>query len=277
MSGHTTHKIDETLKGWRTPFTEKESSWKAIQNKTADQAPETAKVIPMRAFLKVAAALILVLGLSWFMYPSADLIIAATETGQTKELTLPDGSVITLNAMSSVSYDAVEFLDSRELDLNGEAFFKVMKGSSFTVHSAQGDVTVLGTSFNVYSRESSFHVKCETGKVQVLRGDSKVILTPGLEVRSEGKELSEVIENTAETSWMNGRFLFVERPTTEVFDELERQFGITINTQVKEAGLFTGEFDRTDLESALEVVCNTMGLTYVLDTEGMTVLVRTNK
>jgi ferric-dicitrate binding protein FerR (iron transport regulator) len=276
LSERNNHKVDDTLKGWKTPFDDKEASWKAINHKLEAQKSDSGRLVPMYSFLKVAAAVVLVLGLTWFMMPSAPDFQANTQAGEHTELTLPDGSTVILNAMSSLSYDMDDFADERELNLEGEAFFKVMKGSSFTVHSSQGDVTVLGTSFNVNSRNEFFHVTCETGKVKVDRGGANVILTPGKEVRSAGKTLTDILESSYKTSWMDGRFLFVERPTSEVFEELERQFGIEINSTLKDAGLFTGEFERTDLESALEVVCNTMGLTYELDPVGMIVLVRTN-
>lgn len=276
MSERINHKVDDTLKGWKTPFNDKEASWKSINQKLDAQKSDSGRLVSMYSFLKVAAAVVLGLGLTWFMMPGTPDFQAATKAGEQTELTLPDGSTVILNAMSRLSYDADDFAADRELNLDGEAFFKVIKGSSFSVHSSQGDVTVLGTSFNVNSRNEFFHVTCETGKVKVDRGGANVVLTPGKEVRSAGKKLTGIIESSYKTSWMDGRFLFAERPTSEVFEELERQFGIEIDNKVEAAGLFTGEFERTDLESALEVVCNTMGLTYELDLVGMTVLVRTN-
>jgi len=276
VSDKINHRVDETLKNWKSPFQEKESSWYAIESKMDKHLAPAAKVIPLRTFLKIAAAITLVLGLAWFMQPTEQMILAETTAGQHIEHTLPDGSVVTVNAMSSISYDADAFMENRSLELKGEAFFQVQKGSSFTVHSAQGDVTVLGTSFNMNSRDDVFHVLCTTGKVYVERGSASVILTPGLEVRAAGNELGEVKEISVEPKWREGRFLFTERPVYEVFEELERQFGIAIDQGSPEDGLFTGEFDRTDLESALEVVCNTMGFAYELDSERMKVTVRTN-
>ena len=75
---------------------------------------------------------------------------------QHKIIELPDGSKMTLNAQSNATYKPYLWMINRQVKLNGEAFFEVQKGENFEVLSGLGSTEVLGTSFNIYSRENSY-------------------------------------------------------------------------------------------------------------------------
>jgi len=116
-------------------------------------------------WLGAAAAVLLLITAIFLLRPGADVeLIAAAAT--TKKADLPDGSSVQINASTSFSFteDKVE----RIAQLDGEAFFEVSKdGRPFTVNTPRGVVRVLGTSFNVYSREGVMRVSCTSGKVKV--------------------------------------------------------------------------------------------------------------
>jgi transmembrane sensor len=268
-------KVDEMLGGWKTPFQNKEASWQAISQKIDSKSSMQGRVFALPRFARVAAALAIILGLSWVFIPRSDLVLAQSSVGKTTELFLPDGSKVTLNAVSEITYSKEDFEKDRVLDLSGEAFFQVKEGSRFTVRTEGGEVSVLGTEFNVHSRENRFMVQCRSGRVAVTRGVSKALLTKGMMVQNASDELTEAIEDAPPITWMEGQFLFSERPVMEVFSEIERQFGVRINGQGDLQGLFTGEFERSNLISALDVVCSTMGLNYQVNELQGEVLVST--
>ena len=93
---------------------------------------------------------------------------------------LPDGSIAQLNGSSTLKYHPYWWNISRNISLEGEAFFEVAKGSKFSVESKNGTTSVLGTSFNIYARSNQYEVVCVTGKVWVenATGEVSTIITP---------------------------------------------------------------------------------------------------
>lgn len=171
---------------------------------------------------------------------------------------LPDGSQVELNAGSKIWFKADEWSASRSLTLSGEAFFKVQKGSKFTVETQQGKVAVLGTSFNVFARNDQLEVDCFTGKVGVTlaQGDSTILQAGEATKRLANRQLEEkkTIDINKRAGWRKGQLDMVDVPLKRVFDELERQFDIQIKTQVPETTLeqtVNVYFEKTLLDSAL--------------------------
>ncbi len=197
--------------------------------------------------------------------------------GEKKEVVLPEESAVTLNAGSSISYRHKSFNQDRVLYLEGEAFFKVQKGSTFTVHTDYGTVTVLGTSFNVIARDGRFEVSCYTGKVKVESSPKdQQIITFGesaTQTKSDKKLKRSTFDVIAETpEWMEGKFSYENQPLADVISELERQYGIDVKL---EAGLedmkYTGLFESGDLENALYLI--TWPLHLKSTTKGKTVTI----
>ena len=90
-------------------------------------------VKPLTWIYSAAAIALVLIGLKFFFFQSVTTV--RTDIGQTNVIALPDHSVVTLNADSTLEYDKNSFLEDRVLQLNGEAFFDVEKGSSFTVNT----------------------------------------------------------------------------------------------------------------------------------------------
>ncbi|WP_298544676.1 FecR domain-containing protein [uncultured Aquimarina sp.] len=232
-------------------------------NKTYKNSPEK-KVLKLRPWWYAAAAAILVLfGLRTVFFSSTEL---HTEIAETKTLTLPDNSLVTLNADSSIKYNKKSFTENRSIHLKGEAFFDVAKGSSFIVKTKNGDVTVLGTQFNVYSRNKLMEVDCFEGKVQVTNSQQTVILTPGKGVKStiEGTLEPEEV-NESKPGWMSGKSTFSQVTLQRLIGELERQYDIqiTTNPNVDLNRVFSGFFVHNDLDKALQTCFDPMNISYI--------------
>ena len=105
--------------------------------------------------------------------------------------------------------------------------YEVITGNNFAVTSTLGTTQVLGTSFNIFSREEVYRVTCVTGKVRVSSSpDNKVILLPNhqAEILANGQILvNKQADVTTEISWKNNIFLFTATPIRQVFREIERQ------------------------------------------------------
>ena len=203
--------------------------------------------------LAIAASFLLLITLFW---PSG---FEELETNRAQILShaLPDKSSLTLNAESELSYDSKKFKKTRSLNLAGEAFFEVEKGESFVVNTDLGSVEVLGTSFNVFSRDDRFEVACKTGKVKVSSkdGNSSVILTPGEECHLLDNQIVKLEKQFQSDEWIEGVIHFEDVRIEDVVAEIERQFDIILNTEaVTDTMPYTGFFLRSDLEKSLQYV-----------------------
>jgi transmembrane sensor len=197
----------------------------------------------------------------------------STQLGETSVYVLPDNSTVTLNADSKISFNKIKWFFNREVALEGEAFFKVTKGSDFTVTSEKGRVTVLGTTFNVNARPGTYEVSCFTGKVSVIAGDESIILTKGLHTRLEESGLSNAQPfDTEKSTWREGDFYFESARLADVINELERQFGVEIDFEGDSARTYTGYFSNKNLDAALAMVFKPMALTYTIQKDNKIVV-----
>lgn len=222
-------------------------------------AAKTFRLWPLAA---VAASVTFMLVFFWkkdgsTVDPTTAMVSFVVPNGELESVSLPDASQVTINAGSVLEYSKEDWDESRKVKLKGEAFFRVAKGETFTVETSTGSVTVLGTEFNVYARENGFRVACQEGRVRVNVPNSEAIeITAGQGVELiDGKlSLDETLDPGQEMAWQRGEFYFYEADYTEVWYELERQFGVTIFSEIDESKKFTGSFTNGDLTTALEMV-----------------------
>ncbi len=254
----------------------KEDVWSELSDMMDEQETETpirtikpqeTKVRSLKQIYWAAAAiLVLMLSTSAFLR----LYTTTVEAGAGQHLTalLPDGSSIELNASSTIKYHPYWWRFNRQVQFEGEGFFKVQKGKSFEVVSSRGKTIVLGTSFNIYSRKNDYKVTCYTGKVRVVSviSGKSADITPNqrAEVIANGSVISKNEELAEETiSWMEDKFYFKGTPIQLVFEEIERQYGISIQTKEKLNYLYTGNFTITrQAEDVMKRVCKGLNLNY---------------
>lgn len=163
--------------------------------------------------------------------------ILATARGQTYEVCLPDGSLVWLNAASSLTYSAtLNERGVRRVRLEGEAYFQIKKDKShpFVVETKSQQVQVLGTHFNVnaYPEERDVRTTLLEGSVKVTiteGGQRSKVLVPGQQARLDDGELNVLSVNTAEvTAWKNGFFEFKRVPLNVIMRDLSRWYDIDI-------------------------------------------------
>lgn len=161
----------------------------------------------------------------------------ATARGETYQVCLPDGSLVWLNAASSLTYSAaLNERGVRRVRLEGEAYFQISrdKAHPFVVETKSQQVQVLGTHFNVnaYPEEGDVRTTLLEGSVKVTISEGaqqSKVLVPGQQARVDGDELNVLSVNTAEvTAWKNGFFEFKRVPLNVIMRDLSRWYDIDI-------------------------------------------------
>ena len=263
-----------------------------------------------KSFLKYAAIVIVSVGLSWlaFSYPEKPekLELAYNEVitpmGSRTHIILPDGSDVWLNADSYLKYPVNFSGDLREVELQGEGYFKVKKdeGTQFIVNTSDIKVKVLGTTFNLktYPEEGTVETTLVEGKIELQRtkaGEKGKVITMISEqrvtyIRDEGKVvLSEIKEMNASigravvvpgnifiadsvktevyTAWKDGRLIIENEPLEELAIKLERRFDVKIefgNEKTRDLK-FTGILENETLEQVLYAMELSSPIKYEID------------
>lgn len=224
---------------------------------------EGAKVIPFYQnwLFRVAAILILGFGM-FFTYQNFSISTEFAENGKQTTFTLPDNSEVVLNSGSAIEYKKRNWDDNRNLELDGEAYFRVAKGKKFQVNTDLGTVSVLGTQFNVKERNNRFDVTCYEGRVKVNYNQFEVIITKGETVSFENNE--KIIHQTITIEkplWTLNQMDFEKENLTNIIEEIERQYNITIESKnLQSDQLFTGKLPADNLNVALQIIASTYHL-----------------
>lgn len=236
------------------------------------QKPKKDRVLLLRI---MAAACVLII-ISIFFYfiklkPEAPTSLVLNElktgNGAIKNIRLPDGTSVTLNATSVLKYPTAFTGKTREVYLIGEGFFDVAKDHShpFIVHTNKSDIQVLGTAFDIksYSNDSLFEATLFRGSIEASvknASGSKVLLKPydKLVIENTGYFLTKSTHPDAdttniETAWMHNKLIFKNQPFSLLANSLSRKYGVNIifnNKNLKTVKL-SGEFDREDINQVL--------------------------
>ncbi|MEM6831880.1 MAG: FecR family protein, partial [Bacteroidota bacterium] len=219
----------------------------------------------------IAAAIALLIGI--FFFPSSSTTLT-TAYGEQNTVTLPDGSEMVLNARSTCTFSKKTWKKERVLSLDGEALFRVKKGSSFKVRTTSGEVTVLGTIFNVKSEEDLLEVSCFEGKVSVYSRNETQLLTKGQAMRTIANQPLtqwEFLERSP--SWTKNESTFRSIPAKYVLCSLEKQFDIQFEkSNFNDNALFSGSFPHNDLQIALKSVFGPLEVNYELNPDRTVIL-----
>lgn len=230
----------------------------------------TRRLFMIRTFGAAAAVLLLCLSV-WtaYVYMQPVSIQTVTTLAETRSISLPDGSLVTLNHYSSLSYPERFRSGSREVELNGEAYFEVNKDKKhpFIVKTEIIDVQVLGTHFNVdaYLNNPDVRTTLLTGSVAVSNKNKSVhiILKPN-EVAIYNKEEKKLTHQTLdnakdEISWRYGEFIFDNWQLQDIARELSNSFGTTVHiadTALRNYRITARFRNGEDLETILSVLHN---------------------
>lgn len=249
------HVIDDLERSTDATFTR-------IQEEIASKKGKIRKLNTNIWLIGIAASVVLFFGL--FSILGNDIITIETNFGEQKTIALLDGSEVVLNSKSTLTYNEDTWENNRTLNLEGEAYFKVNKGSTFTVETDNGVVQVLGTQFNVNSVSDLIEVVCFEGKVSVKTKNEDYILLPTNSVRRiNGNAIEKWDVSNANPSWLHGESSFKSVPLKYVISALESQYNIEIYSDAIDTNIiYTGSFTHESLNSALKTVFKSLQIQY---------------
>ncbi len=213
---------------------------------------------------QLVAAAVIVLSLGFFINSyinTKDLITVTSDSTATKQILLPDSSIIYLNKNTEITYNKI--FKERIVELKGEAFFEVKKlsGNSFIVETEKTNIKVLGTSFNVkaISNKNKTNLSVLTGKVQFTSNESnkKAIVTPNQQATYDNlsSEILKIeLKNSNFLSWKTGNLSFNNESFKDVIKTLSDNYNMKFNVIDKKIYdlQLTCEFNNQTIEEILE-------------------------
>jgi transmembrane sensor len=240
--------------------------------------------------LKYAASILIMFSLGLgFYYSSMNRKLGLSEAGENKdlrtrtkpdikELVLADGTKVWLNSQSTLKYPEKFTGKTREVYLEGEAFFDVVKNPNqpFIVKTSGLDIRVLGTSFNVnsYKNDDNIYATLVTGKIFVDLPEGKtknLILKPseGIIFSKKSAELKKLDKADIQlhTAWKQGILVFKDAPFDEVVKRIERWYGVELSHSSIDTRDFrlTAKFEHETLEEVLEFIKLTFPFEYSIN------------
>ncbi len=259
-------RIAEASEKLEAPDFNMDKAWNTFKDGRFAQSPKVVPLHPFKQFLRVAAVIAVLLTGAYVYLNSQDEVFT-TQLAERTEVVLPDASEVILNADSRLSFKERKWDDNRNVELDGEAFFKVAKGQRFTVSTEAGTVTVLGTQFNVESRDGFFEVTCYEGLVSVTHNANEHKLPAGNSfVVINGEIRATDAVTSLAPSWTQNESSFTSIPLKYVLAEFERQFNIEVATQdINIEQLFTGTFDNTNIDLALKSISTPSQIRFKLE------------
>ncbi|SEB38276.1 ferric-dicitrate binding protein FerR, regulates iron transport through sigma-19 [Tenacibaculum sp. MAR_2009_124] len=243
--------------------------WNKLETKLKKiQQKEQKETLPKRdkkfAITAVAASLLLLFSVSaWFLMNDLSRVTHKTAYGEVLELKLNDGTLVTLNSNSSISYKKN---NARNVWLKGEAFFKVNKKEStnakFWVNTNDLIVEVFGTQFNVNTQRNKTKVFLEEGNIwlNLNNGTSKKMI-PGnyIEYSSDAKKIlidDQLSSSDEQLAWKNGTLIFNNSSLLNALYKVSDTYGVEFDFHDQETKntLITGTVPTTNLEICLNAI-----------------------
>lgn len=261
--------------------------------------------------ISIAATLVVIAGtVAWFSLSKGKAPVVpgiphefVAQKGSRSRISLPDGSTVLLNSATNLRFNGNFTEGPREVYLDGEAFFEVVKdpGRPFVVHTSGMQIKVLGTAFNVkaYSVDDLAEASLIHGSIEVSvknRPNEKIILSPNEKLivhQNETKDLPVATEEEkvkpeiainqlkpdpidsgiVETKWTENKLVFRNESFSNVMEMLERWYDVSILVEGRdlESTLLNGTFTNETVEEALDALALTKSFRYRRDGNQITI------
>lgn len=247
-----------------------------------DRVISKGKIISLKRVLQLAASIIILGVLSFLALQQISITANKTKTAEIREFKLPDGSTVSLNANSKISYKKGFGTDHRNLVLTGEAYFDVTKNNNlaFTISAYNARIQVVGTRFYVkaYKENPEIKVIVDEGKVKFCnkkKPQKEILLSTGQSgsfLKEEQIIQEDTIHNINEIAWKTHRFSFNNTTIEEAVKMLGKAFHkqIDVKENIKNCSV-TVTFEDLDLNGILEVLKSTLDLK--ISTDGNRIII----
>jgi ferric-dicitrate binding protein FerR (iron transport regulator) len=248
--------------------------------------PQKRPVKRLLVYAGIAAAsvvLCVVLFMQWLQSPKPVQYTAVHEAkpGQKKQLQLPDGTKVTLNAGSSLKVAGSFLSAARETGLDGEAFFEVAHhtGRPFIIHTSVMDIKVLGTVFSVkaYANDVTAETALLKGSVEVTlhnAAEKKILLHPGEKIVLANTRIARVEplnyqadSSLVEVSWLQNKLEFNNEPLEKIAAVLERWYNVKVVIEDSAIATYqyTGVFEQKTVDQVLKALQLSRPFNYTID------------
>lgn len=270
---------DELKKVWDTSrqlatqsTVDENKAWEKFQRRIQLAEPIAPVKKIQTNWMKIAASVILIIGLGsvgyWLLNKEKPVQPMLVSTGLNTLIdTLPDGSTVTLNKKSSISYPSRFNGKTRDIELKGEAFFHVTpdKTKPFIIKVNEIQVTVVGTSFNIRSGNGATEVIVETGIVRVTRNGETIELKANektVVANSDSTIAKQPVSDQLYNYYRSHEFVCDGTPLWKLVEVLNEAYDTKIVVGRKELRdlPLTTTFNNTSLDQILEVISETFSI-----------------
>lgn len=265
---------------------DKEADWQKVMSRIKSKQTASTKILPdVLRYAAVFAGLIVIAGIAWMVgFKNTDIPVATTiqaPKGARTHIVLPDSSTVWLNAETKISFDQHFGKDNRNITLEGEAYFDVKKNQvPFNIHTADIDIAVLGTAFNVkaYHDDGTVSTTLIRGSLKVThlghQGElESVILQPGEKVSlrksadvTPSFTLDKNIDAIAESEWKDGWLTVRGESLSDLAKKIERLYNVTIKFEDEQLQhyRYNGRIQQLSLEQVLYALSLTSPVNYTV-------------
>ena len=250
-------KIDNTL--------DTSDAWMRLEQRLDIKQDVISKIKPRKSFSLIQPRLIYAFSILFIfillaptIYDKIFNISVYADRGTQKEIILADGTIVMINAESSMKYNRDYNAESRIVNLYGEGYFQVEKGNSpFIVNTRNGSVTVLGTKFNINSRNDMIEIVVNEGAISFFPIDEtkqsqNVIVKKGYYIDNQTFS-PRVIPHSEYPGWIHDKLILNKTNLENVCNQIERKFDVNIvldSNQLNSISI-TGVIDAKDLDEVL--------------------------
>lgn len=242
--------------------------WEVVRPRLKSKFKLHSQKLSLSSFLmRVAVLLILACGMVFGLYKiihfvPKDEAVNVMSADNIRDLSLPDGTWITLNKNSLITYDKRFNKNNREIFFSGEAYFDVIRGHRlpFVIRTSNSTIQVVGTSFNIRDDSSSVTVTVISGKVwlyETANRQNQVKLVKN-ETASFKYATKKIIYGQNSDlnflSWKTGRFEFVKTPTVDVLNTIASYYNKKLIIRIPVRDSITGVFENQPLDEILKEI-----------------------
>jgi len=250
------------------------------ENGLLNETPAIRRSLFRSSYLRIAAIILLFIGLGSVLLlmnnkgvPGLNTIVATADNQKNLQVTLPDGSTVSLNRNTELIYRKNFGRHGRNVTLRGEAFFEITpdENNPFVIDAGKAKIKVIGTSFNVITSntDSAVEVYVKTGKVMVsdAEGTNNIILDQGF-IGKMDSEISEKSFNNDPNylAWKTGMLIYDGQTLDVVFRDLKKVYNMDIVASdpgiLENTWTTNGPVDNQPPETIIRLICISFNLSY---------------
>lgn len=269
----------ETMELQNNKLVNVDNAWDKLKNRLEDDnliENKPVKVINLYNIVRIAAIFIIVAGLGIMAFNTMNHSgqqVASNDNGKNINITLDDGTIVTLNSNTKLYYPKTFAGKTREVTLEGEAFFDVAQNPDkpFIINANNAFIRVLGTSFNVNARKGAAktEVLVETGKVQVTQKELRksTILTPGEMGIIHKSGLNKTKHRDINYLSWKTRKIVIDNKLSDIVPIIKRAYNIDVELADKTIGEFPlhSTFENQSVEVIMDLICTPFNLKWKKD------------